>query len=548
MDGGNTTAGAGRAFPVLTRRGALAGIGAATLGGLAGSSALAASVRPVVETTLGRVRGTREEGIEVFRGLPYAASTGGPNRFLPPQPRAPWRGIREAVQPGFSPPQVDVSPFGEASRIEKMDEDCLCLNVFTPAASRQKKLPVMVWLHGGGWWVGAGSSPGSQGHMLARMGDVVVVAINHRLNLFGHLRLEDGDERFSDSANAGVLDMVAALRWVRSNIAAFGGDPRNVTIFGQSGGGSKVTALMDAPAAKGLFHKAIAQSCSGSLRLTGQAEAERIAQGLAKQVGIPLSDGKAWQAVPMDTLIAAHRKAGGSFRPLLDGRTFKRHPFDPDAPPTAAGIPFMTGNTATETWHALRADPRNFSLGIEDVERRLDRFLHTDRTGTRRVLDVARGIKPDASPSDLLAMVTTEQMYVRNTTRGALLQSRNGAPVYSYIFGWETPVDGGRWHSPHGVELPFLFGPRTWEFLTGSGPDIQPLCAMMVATWAAFAHTGNPNNRYLPQWPRYDQARQAKMVLGLPSRAIDHHGQTLREALSGSPYFEYTEGGNFVRG
>ncbi len=529
------------------RRGVLGGIGAAVLSGLGEMPALAAAARPVVETRSGKVRGTCEEGVQVFRGLPYAASTGGANRFAAPQPRAPWAGIREAAKPGFSPPQVDVSPFGLASAIEKMDEDCLFLNVFTPAASRQKKLPVMVWLHGGGWWVGAGSSLGSQGHMLARLGDVVVVTINHRLNLFGHLRLEDAGELFADSGNTGVLDMVAALRWVRGNIAAFGGDPGNVTIFGQSGGGSKVVSLMAAPAANGLFHKAIAQSCSGSLRLAGPDEAARMAQALSAQTGVPLSDGKEWQALPMETLVTAHAKVNRPFRPVLDGRTFKRHPLDPDAPPTAAGMPFMTGNTATETWHALRGNPKNFALEIGDVENRLDRFLHTDRAGTRRILDLCRGLNPTASPSDLLAMVTTEQMYVRNTTRGALLQSRNAAPVYGYIFGWETPVDGGRWHSPHGLELPFIFGPKTWEFLTGTGPDIAPLTRMMIATWAAFAHTGNPNNRFLPAWPRFDGARAAKMVLGLPGKVVDHHGQALREALSGSPYFEYTEGGNFVR-
>jgi para-nitrobenzyl esterase len=272
-----------------------------------------------------------------------------------------------------------------------------------------------------------------------------------------------------------------------------------------------------------------------------------MAQGLSSQVGVPLSDGAAWQKLPMDQLIGALRSVYRPFRPVLDMRTFTRHPFDPDAPPTAVGIPFMTGNTATETWHALRADPRNFSLQIDDVENRLDRFLHLNRAGTRRVLDVARGLNPSASPSDLLAMITTEQMYVRNTTRGALLQSRNHAPVYSYIFAWETPVDGGRWHSPHGLELPFLFGLDTYEFMTGTGPQRAPLSAMMVATWTAFAHTGNPNNRFLPQWPRFDGVRQAKMVLNLPSRAVDHHGQVLRNALKGVPYFEYTEGGNFVR-
>ena len=293
-----------------------------------------AATEPVVETTHGKLRGARQEnGVLAFKGVRYGETTGGANRFLPPVPVMPWAGIRDATRFGASAPQVASLQEKLAAwygTIEPINEDCLFLNVFTPSIGHGRR-PVMVWLHGGAWANCAGTAPGFDGTHLARGGDVVVVTINHRLNVFGYINLGDKDPRFADAGNAGVLDMVAALRWVRDNATAFGGDPGNVTIFGQSGGAAKVTALMGLPAAKGLFHKAIAQSCSGGLRLDGVEESSRQAHDLAAALGTGVS-GSALQAVPMDRLIEGMKKVPDPFRPVLDTRNFPRDPFGPAAP------------------------------------------------------------------------------------------------------------------------------------------------------------------------------------------------------------------------
>jgi para-nitrobenzyl esterase len=460
----------------------------------------------------------------------------------------PWAGIRDAVQPGQSAPQPAFSPgrFTEwYGKTEPISETCLFLNVFAqPSMSRR---PVMVWLHGGGWIQSAGTAPGFDGIELVRRGEVVLVTLNHRLNLFGYLKLEDDDERFADSGNAGVLDMVAGLQWVRDNAAAFGGDPKNVTIFGQSGGASKVSALMAAPAAKGLFHKAIAESCSGGLRITTAGEAAEMAHGVATRLGLPKASGEALQAVPMDRLIAAMHDEVRAFRPVLDGRTFTRHPFDPNAPTISADIPLMTGNVANEVRLALARNPKNFSLDADEVSRRVARFLRVDSDETDHILKAYRAADPQASPSDLLAAVTTDYMYIRNTRRLALLKSMApGAPSYVYVFTWRTPVMDGVLRSPHAVEVPFIFGTTAIAAsMVGSGPDLLALTALMIATWSAFAHEGNPNNRTLPHWPRYDTRHRSTMTLNLSSTVERDPGAQARTVLDHLPFYEYNNPANF---
>jgi para-nitrobenzyl esterase len=532
----------------LGRRAALRGAAAGLAAGLPRWSR--AATDPVVETKHGKLRGSSDNGVLIFKGVRYGETTGGANRFLPPVPMTPWSGIRDAVTFGASAPQPGgtLGPLAAwYGAIQPTSEDCLFLNVFTPGLGRGRR-PVMVWLHGGGWSTCAGTAPGFDGSHLARGGDVVVITINHRLNVFGYLHIGGDDARFADAGNAGVLDMVAALHWVRDNAAAFGGDPGNVTIFGQSGGAAKVTALMGLPAARGLFHKAIVQSCSGGLRLDGMEEASRQSQALAAKLELPEVTGPALQAVPMDRLITAMKAVPDPFRPVLDGRNFQRDPFDPSAPSLARDIPLMIGNAATEVTLFMAADMANFSLDAAETERRVTRFLDIDPVKARQVIDAYRDAHEGTTPSELLASIATDFMYRRNTTRVAELQAAQAkAPVFAYVFDWKTPVLGGVLRSPHTLEVPFAFGTTdAAATLVGSGPEIPKLVRETMSRWTSFAHDGVPSAPSGVKWARYDATGRSTMMLDLESHLERNPGGDARQALNELPYFEYSRPASFV--
>src|SRR5262245_25986704 len=354
----------------------------------------------VVETTHGRVRGEVFRGISIFRGIPYGAPTGGANRFLPPRPVPPWTGVREALRYGETAPQARsrLALGGSPGNRPEIGEDCLCLNVWTPEPARGSR-PVLVWLHGGGFEAGSGSSLLYDGVNLCRRGDVVVVTLNHRLGLFGHCQLADvlGSE-FEGSANAGFLDIVAALHWVRANAAAFGGDASNVTIYGQSGGGRKVSIAFAAPCAQGLFPRGIVQSGS-HLRLSSSAQASELTDRLLALLEIPRGDARALQSLPMARLLEANREIQRAtrrrFSPAIDKTVFDAHPWDPEAPRISAALPLLIGTCRTELSNQLgSADESLFSLDESGLALRLRSFV--PEQDTPGLIELFRRGTPDA--------------------------------------------------------------------------------------------------------------------------------------------------------
>ena len=525
-------------------KGAVLLAGTSIAGGFYSRDAQAAS-DPIARTSYGRIRGLSDDGVFVFKGVRYGADTSGANRFMPPRPVKHWSGVQDATEWGKSAPQAAESqdPFyAWYTTIQPTSEDCLFLNVFTPGLRDHERRPVMVWFHGGSWGSCAGTAPGFNGTNLARDGDVVVITVNHRLNAFGYVQFEDQDPRFADSGNAGTLDLIAALKWVRDNAANFGGDPHNVTIFGQSGGAAKVVALMGAEKAHGLFHKAIVESCSGGARIDSPEEAAAQAHALATNLGMDKLTGAALQKVPMEDLVSAMKKIADPFRPVVDGRTFKQDPFYPAAPTLSLDVPLMIGNANTETTYYLQVDPKNFSLGMSDIKRRLGRFLKVDEARVDQIVSAYQASYPTDSPSELLTTMTTDYLFKRNTLRVASLQAhRASAPVYAFVFARETPIQNGRIHSPHTSEVPFIFGTTDVAVAqVGTGDDLKPMTNRMMATWTAFARTGNPNNPTIPNWTPFTDPDRYTMVLKMDSQLLKDPGGEARAALEGLPYYEYS--------
>ncbi len=511
-----------------------------------------AGAAPVVETTLGKLRGTTLRGVHSFKGVPYAAAT---QRFAAPSAVPPWAGLREATTHGPTAPQLRggaLPVFRYLDSPAPRSEDCLTLCLYTAGLRDGAKRPVLVWLHGGAWSTGAGTSPILDGSALAREQDVVVVAVNHRLNVFGFLQdsgLEPG------AGNNGVADMVAALRWVRDNIAAFGGDPGNVTIFGQSGGAAKVSAVMTAPSAKGLFHRAIMESGSGALKLASPEDAGRAAHGLLAEFGLQPGQAARLREQPADKLLAAMAKVvtaqGGAnnFRPVLDGVFFSEHPFETRAPATAADIPLLIGSAETEITFYLANDPANRSISAEQARARVQRFLRIDAATTDRVLATYRAAMPGATPSDLLAMVGTDQNYRMGMIQAAALKTASGcAPAWLYMFTWRSPAMGGFLRTPHTAELPFVFGntDSATDFI-GHGPELPAVRSRMMALWANFARTGRPQAPDVPNWPVYDGETRPTMLLGNQASVANDPAGAQRQALAGIPRFEYAHPTTFTR-
>lgn len=492
----------------------------------------------VAETTAGRVRGFVHRRILTFRGIPYAASTAGKQRFLPPAKPAPWKGIRTALSYGFVSPQ-ETNPHWDKDEVAFVyqwdagvqNEDCLRVNVWTPGLDAQRR-PVMVWLHGGGFSSGSGNEMKVyDGENLARRGGVVVVSFNHRVGVAGFLNLGSiGGERYSASANVGMLDIVAVLEWIRDNIAGFGGDPRNVTVFGQSGGGGKVTALMAMPRAAGLFHRAVVQS--GSMTsMPGPERTAELAAAVLKELGLGKAALDQVQAVPIERLIAAGQAAAKAvfppqdgarpfdfgrhaelqaWAPTVDGRILTESPFRDRAPAVSAKVPLLVGTTQTE-----------FGIGFEWQE--FEDYSFTDlrqdmakgygKEKAERLLETMRRARPNAKACDLFAIWQSSGARLAAVRQATAKAAQGAAPAYVYLFAWNTPVLGGRIRSYHCAELPFVFdNTDRCDQATGGGRAARALAAMVSDAWIQFARCGNPNHSGLPQWPAFTAANGSTMI------------------------------------
>ena len=498
---------------------------------------------PIALTTSGSIRGYVDQGINVFKGIPYGADTAG-RRFQPPVPPEAWPGARDTIEFGPTAPQPRGSGGGffPADEAKIVSEDCLHLNLWTPSVGRSGHRPVLVWFHPGAYSSMTSNTSGYDGVRLCRRGDVVVVTVNHRLNVFGYLYLAElGGAEFADSGNAGMLDLVLALQWVRDNIAQFGGDPKNVTIFGQSGGGAKCATLMAMPAARGLFHRVwtmSGQQITATRPLTGNKHASDVLAAL-KLAPDHIQELK---TVPMDQLLAA-RARGSYFGPVKDGRSLPRDPFDPDAPPLSADIPMVLGNTHDETRGLMGGDASLWDLTWETLQPKLEAnspFMGDLDRG--KVIAEYRRIYPNYSPADVFFASTTASRSWRGQVIEADRRAAQAAAAphtWVYQFDWCTPVQGGRLKAPHGLDIPMVFdNVALCAQMTGTSPDAQRVADQMSEALLAFARTGNPNTGVIPRWPAFNLAARPTMVFDAAAKMVNDPRGDERRMFEKVPYVQ----------
>jgi para-nitrobenzyl esterase len=502
-----------------------------------------------VETAQGRVRGGHSRGALAFKGIPYAGPVTGAARFKEAPPPQPWSGVRDALQLGPPSLQGPGTTYGENE--PSYSENCLVLNVWTPAVKDNRKRPVMVYCHGGGYVTGSGGSKDEDGSRLAATYDVVVVTTNHRLGLLGYLYLgELGGEEYATSGNQGLLDIVAALRWVKTNIEAFGGDPGNVMLFGESGGGFKVGTLLAMPCAHGLFHKASIES-GAALRRVSKEDATETARRVLRALGIGAHELHKLADVPAETWVKLHMEAekhqGPLFEssgapgaeaahaspvigPVVDGFILPRHPFDPDAPPTAAQIPLIVGFNHDEATFFEREHPEVFRETEQDLVSKGHTALGNDAD---RILSAYRKAYPKASPPEIHIAIETAISFGNDTIRLAERKSAQPAPVYLYRYDYRsnTPIAGTDWglRAGHATEIAMKFYNHDIPGLEGNGPGVAAASKNMSTFWTRFAHTSRPDAPGLPAWPRYDLKRRATMLIDVKCRVADDPDREIRE-------------------
>jgi para-nitrobenzyl esterase len=480
-----------------------------------------------VQTTGGALRGAQREHHQAFLGIPYAAPPLGELRFAAPRPPAPWGAVRDALEFGNIAPQAARSDVQNVAARGVQSEDCLYLNVYTPAADGGRR-PVMFWIHGGGFVLGAGSEPTYDGGPLAERGDVVVVTMNYRLGALGYLYLGGhGGDTFGAAANPGQLDQIAALRWVRDNIAAFGGDPRQVTIFGESAGSVAVCALLAMPGARGLFVRAIAQSGTAN-RMGNTDSATGVAHELLGKLGIADSAAAQLRSVPIKALLDAQfalSPTPGRFAPIVDGVELPERPLQAVRDGYARDIPFLIGVNRDES--KFYVNPKRAMLDDEQLAQRVRAILpHRAREKVATVIATYRASRASRNlphtNNDILDALGTAATFTIPTSRLAEAQAKHQPDTFVYLFDWESPARRGALGACHALELSFVFGTvrsPAMQAWAGSGPDADKLSEQMMDAWLAFAKTGNPSCAHIGEWPRYDERARQTMIFGKHTRA-----------------------------
>lgn len=492
-----------------------------------------------VATTAGRIQGVVLDGnVQAFYGVPYGASTGGANRFMPPKPPETWRGVRETIQVGYRSPQPLPGPISEIHALHRanpLGEDCLHVNISTPALDNEAR-PVMVWFHGGGFWSGSGDWLLYDGANLARSEDVVIVTVTHRLNAFGYLYLPAiGGNKYAESSNVGMRDMALALDWVQNNIENFGGDPDRVTIFGQSGGGGKVSVLTAMPSVQGKYHRGIIMSGS-TLEIENADSATEQTQRFIDYIGVDSVD--ALQRMPWQQLNIAAENHPFRMGPTVDGSSIPAHPYSPAAPAMSASIPLIIGTVEYEAnfFPDTPLDPIDEST----LERLVRTETGTDAEQARRLIGIYRNGRQDIQNVDVYQIIASDVRFGLNAhTQAERKSARNAGQVYKYYFTWQPPVREGKLKSYHCIDIPFAFNNvELSASMTGAGNDRYALADQISGAFAQFARTGDPNHTGIPSWQPYDANQRATMVFNNHTALeMDPHSaerKALTEVMSSS--------------
>ena len=483
----------------------------------------------IVDTQYGKVQGSQHGSISVWKGIPFARPPTGQRRFRAPQPPEPWTSVLNATK--FSPmaPQVPamgasmVGALGAGRTVEMrpMSEDCLYLNIWSPGADQEKR-PVMVYIHGGAFTLGSASDPWYDGTSFAATHNIVVVSLNYRLGILGFVYLKDlagADATYM--GNCGLLDQIAALQWVRENIATFGGDPDQVTVMGESAGAMSIGALLGMPTAHGLFRRAVLQSGAAG-NLTTRPQATKIAQALLAKLGLETAQLSAMAEVPLDALLKIQPELGrefggiGAYRPVIDGEALPQHPLAMIAQGSAADVAILVGTNRDE-W-------RLFAMmrGRPKVDEQQLKQLFGD--AAEPVLATYTKARADQSPELAWVDMMSDMIFRMPAIRLAEGQVRQGAPVWMYRFDWESPVFGGVLGAAHAMEIPFVFNTLDTQiarWLTGDSPTRLPLANLMHAAWGGFIRSGTPAIASLPAWPPYDLDRRATMIFSDAPHVVD---------------------------